>query len=284
MKKTDDKNRSKTWGLALCGGAACGLANIGVLQALHESGLRPDCLSGSSMGAVVAALSALGHSPSVILEAAESLRPLDIAALSTAPLRAGLHGGLLRQQLSHLDPLVGDARIGDCEIPFVCVAGRVRSPIRWERLLFPDFVTHLRDSIAMHVFAPDVRIIDALQASSAVPVIFSPAEIGGEQYVDLVHFGAVPARSLREAYEPDVVVATDTRPRFDQFEPWLPGPLRDFLDAGWQESVRDLEAADLAISPKLPDSMFRFDLAGEFASAGRVAATARLAEIRSLIA
>ena len=94
----------------------------------------------------------------------------------------------------------------------------------------------------------------------------------------------VPARRLREAYEPDVVVATDTRPRFDQVEPWLPGPLRDFLDAGWQESVRDLEAADLAISPKLPGSMFRFDLAGEFASAGRVAATARLAEIRSLIA
>ena len=189
------------WGLALCGGGACGYANIGVLEALYESGMRPDCIAGSSMGAVIAGLSALGHAPSTIMRAARSLGPLDVAKLSNRPLRKGLHGGLLEQRFSHLEPLFGDARIGDCEIPFVCVAGRVRAPIRWERLLLPGFVDHLRDNIALHVFGPHDRMLDALRASTAVPVVFSPVDIGGEQFIDLVHFGAVPARSLREAHD-----------------------------------------------------------------------------------
>ena len=271
------------WGLALCGGGACGYANIGVLEALYRSSMRPDCIAGSSMGAVIAGLSALGHSPSTIMRVARSLGPLDVAKLSTRPLRKGLHGGLLEQRFSHLEPLIGDARIGDCEIPFVCVAGRVRAPIRWERLLLPGFVDHLRDNIALHVFGPHVRMLDALRASTAVPVVFSPVVVEGEQFVDLVHLGAVPARRLREAHDPKVVVASDTQPRFDQIEVWLPNPIRTFLAAGWEESDRDLEASDLTIRPRLPASMLRFDLATEFADAGRDATGARLVELQALL-
>lgn len=169
----------RPWGLALCGGGACGYANIGVVEALYESGLQPDCIAGSSMGAVIAGMSALGHLPSTI--------------------------------------------------------------------------------------------------------VFSPVEIGGEQFIDLVHFGAVPARSLRQAHGPEVVVASDTQPRFDQIEAWLPRPIRKFLAAGRQESDQDLRASDLTIRPALPGSMLRFDLATEFAAAGRDAAATRLAELQTLL-
>jgi len=271
------------WGLALCGGGACGYANIGVLEALYQSGMRPDCIAGSSMGAVIAGLSALGHSPSTIRRVARSLGPLDVAKLSTRPLRKGLHGGLLEQRFSHLEPLIGGARIGDCEIPFVCVAGRVREPIRWERLLLPGFVDDLRENVTLHVFGPDVRMLDALRASTAVPVVFSPVVIGGEQFIDLVHFGAVPARSLREAHDPSVVVASYTQPRFDQIEVWLPDPIRTFLAAGLEETHRDLRASDVTIRPDLPASMLRFDLAIEFAAAGHAATSARLPELKALL-
>jgi NTE family protein len=46
--------------LALSGGATRGLAHIGVLKALEDHHIRPDCLSGSSIGAFAAAFYAFG--------------------------------------------------------------------------------------------------------------------------------------------------------------------------------------------------------------------------------
>ncbi len=54
-------------GLVLSGGAARGIAHIGVLQALDELGIRPDVISAVSSGALVGALYAAGHSPARIL-------------------------------------------------------------------------------------------------------------------------------------------------------------------------------------------------------------------------
>ena len=44
---------SKKLGLALGGGGARGVVHIGFLKALEEEGIKPYCISGTSMGAVV---------------------------------------------------------------------------------------------------------------------------------------------------------------------------------------------------------------------------------------
>lgn len=49
-------------GLVLSGGAARGLAHVGVLKALEEQGVRIDAIAGTSMGAVVGGLYAAGYS------------------------------------------------------------------------------------------------------------------------------------------------------------------------------------------------------------------------------
>lgn len=48
-------------GLVLSGGAARGLAHIGVLKALEEQGIRVDAIAGTSMGAVIGGLYASGY-------------------------------------------------------------------------------------------------------------------------------------------------------------------------------------------------------------------------------
>ena len=48
-------------GLVLSGGAARGLAHIGVLKALEEQGIKIDAIAGTSMGAVVGGLYASGY-------------------------------------------------------------------------------------------------------------------------------------------------------------------------------------------------------------------------------
>ena len=56
------------WALVLSGGAARGLAHIGVLRALEEEGIRPGLVCGTSMGALIGALYATGYSSSQIGE------------------------------------------------------------------------------------------------------------------------------------------------------------------------------------------------------------------------
>ena len=52
--------RSRSFGLALGGGAARGIAHLGVLKVLEEIGLRPDFITGTSAGSIVGALYAGG--------------------------------------------------------------------------------------------------------------------------------------------------------------------------------------------------------------------------------
>jgi hypothetical protein len=53
-------------GLVLSGGGAKGIAHVGALKVIEESGVRIDYIGGSSMGAVVGALYAAGYSASQI--------------------------------------------------------------------------------------------------------------------------------------------------------------------------------------------------------------------------
>ena len=54
----------------LSGGAARGFAHIGVLRVLKREGLRPDLVVGSSAGAIVGAMYALGMTADEIERAA----------------------------------------------------------------------------------------------------------------------------------------------------------------------------------------------------------------------
>jgi len=55
-------------GICLSGGGALGFAHIGVLEALQESGIYPQIISGTSMGAVVGAFYAAGYTPHELLD------------------------------------------------------------------------------------------------------------------------------------------------------------------------------------------------------------------------
>ena len=66
-QEVDTLNRPKI-GLVLSGGGAKGLAHIGVLRVLEEIGISPDYISGTSMGAVVGSLYAMGYTADEISE------------------------------------------------------------------------------------------------------------------------------------------------------------------------------------------------------------------------
>ena len=57
-----------SFGIALSGGGAKGAAHVGVLMALCENNLIPSSVSGTSMGAIVGGLYAIGYPPEKLKE------------------------------------------------------------------------------------------------------------------------------------------------------------------------------------------------------------------------
>lgn len=275
----------KQWGLALSGGGACGLANIGVIEVLEEHNLKPNAISGSSMGAIIGAMYALGSSANALRKLAEDLQLTQMASFTTNMWQQGLHGGLLRPKLQQiLGDSIGDATIADCATPFVCIAGKVLKPIQWHTSLSNGFTGHILECIEPHVFSKNTKILDAIMASSAVPVIFSPVEIDGEQFIDLVRFGAIPARTLQSLYAPEVLIATDTAPTYEGAQSLMPLSWRTFLEEGMDELQKSKAVCDLVIEPQSIGSPVRFDKADAWISSGREAAQNMLPTIQNILA
>lgn len=59
-------------GLTLSGGGAKGLAHIGAIKALEEAGIPIDCITGTSIGAIIGSLYAMGYSPEEMVELIKS--------------------------------------------------------------------------------------------------------------------------------------------------------------------------------------------------------------------
>ena len=112
---------SKKLGLALGGGGARGVVHIGFLKALEEEGIKPYCISGTSMGAVVGGCYASGMPIDKIRDIVLSLKTMDIVDIDAMPFtRLSLLRSKKLQKLflKH----VGDVQFSDLKIPFTCTA------------------------------------------------------------------------------------------------------------------------------------------------------------------
>ncbi len=173
-----------TVGLALGGGAARGAAHIGVLRALQEHDVRPDYISGTSIGALVGGLYAFGVDLDDLRTAAMGLHWMDMAAATLSRF------GLLRNtEMGKLvERFVGDKRLEDAPLPFAAVATDI----------------HTGEAVIIK----EGRLIDAIMASSAIPGVFVPAEFDGRMLVDGGLVENVPLSPLR-AMGAEVLVAVD---------------------------------------------------------------------------
>jgi NTE family protein len=156
----------------LGGGGLLGAGEVGQLLALHEAGVRPDLVVGTSVGAVNGAVVAADPRP----EALDRLR-----SLWTSLSRTAVFGGTAVQRLRMMartrtalhptDPLrallaehLGDTRIEDLPVPFQCVAASI-------------------ERAQEHWFSRG-PVVDAVLASCAVPGLFPAVRVNGHHYLD----------------------------------------------------------------------------------------------------
>ncbi len=161
----------------LGGGGVLGAAEVGMLRALLERGIRPDLVVGTSVGAINGALVAADPTPAVADRLTRVWGELAAGDVFGGSL-LGRVGTLVRTR-THLhsrEPLrelltahLPAARFEDLPIPFQCVAASI-------------------ERASEHWFT-DGPLLDAVLASCAVPGLLPPVQIDGEHYLDggLVH-------------------------------------------------------------------------------------------------
>ncbi len=174
----------KKLGLALGAGGSRGVAHIGFLQALEEAGIKPDYITGASMGSVVGGAYAAGVPLEQMKRAVESLRLLDI--ITPAKEKGGLFG--TKKMRALLVKYIGDKNFDQLKIPFRCVA-----------------VDMMEQEV---VEFSEGNVIDAIVASSSIPAIFHPQQCDGMRLIDGGILERVPAMRLKEMGA-DVIVAID---------------------------------------------------------------------------
>lgn len=249
-------------GLALGGGAARGFAHIGVIQALEESGIRPDLVVGTSAGSLVAALYASGKGSAELIQLADAM---DESAITdwAFPGRGLIRGeALARFVRQH----TAGKSIEQMPLPLGIVATDLDSgaPILFQR------------------GDPGV----AVRASSAVPAVFQPVRIGTREYVDGGLVSPVPVRFARQMGA-ELVIAVDisAAPEGNATGDPMRMLLQTFAIMGRSINGFELRDADLVLRPRLPGvSGADFAARKRVIQAGREAALAALAELRAKVA
>ena len=214
-------------GIVLSGGGGRGLVHIGVLKALGEHGLEPDCISGTSAGAIVGALYAAGYSPEEMFE----------FFVRKSPFRASRFA-LGKPGFVDTDKVVADFREYLPEDSFEALGKRLF-------VTATDIVRGRRE-----VFSSGA-LIRPVVASSSVPMVFTPTAVDGRLFADggiLDNFPVEPLLGLC-----DVILGVYASPLRAVEAPELSSTLavsqRAFEIGMFHNSRRKFHHCDLVLSP-----------------------------------
>lgn len=252
-------------GLALSGGAARGIAHVGVLKVFGEHAIPVDMVAGTSAGALVGGAYAAGLSVAELEEWASRLRWRDFGRMTLS--RLGVQSNARIEEL--IRARFPSTRFEDLTIPFAAVATDL----------------HTGKPVVMSGTGDVAR---AIRASCAIPGWYMP--VIDEQNRQLVDGGLVAnipttaARSLGA----DIVVAVDVNAEGAKFL----GPPQSAIGVLMQAMVvmhrtaaaHQLRDSDVTIKPKIGhirwDEMAR---ARELIAAGEEAARAAIDKVRRLL-
>ena len=213
------QEQRKKVGVVLSGGGAKGMAHIKALQVIEEAGIPIDYIAGTSMGAIVGGLYAIGYTPEQldsmvrkqdwtfllsdrIKRSAMSLTDRERSEKYTVSIpftktpKDAATGGIMKGQ--NLANLFSDLTVGyhdsidfnKLPIPFACVAANV---VNGEQIVFHDGI-----------------LSTAMRASMAIPGVFTPVRQDSMVLVDGGIVNNYPADVVK-AMGADVIIGVDVQ-------------------------------------------------------------------------
>ena len=280
-------------GVVLSGGGARGIAHIGFLRVLESEGIVPDVVSGTSMGALVGGLYAVGHTPakldSIVTDLDWASYFLDQPEHRFVSLdrrfigdRTFLELPLKNWKVALPSGVVSGQRIFELLSALTWPVQTVRD---FRRLPTPFVAT------ATDIETGDAVVLDsgslalAMRASMSIPGLFDPIRMNRRMLVDGGITRNLPAREAR-ALGADILICSDVT------DPLMPADsLESLLDVLVQTttiytdllSEADRSLCDVIIRPRARGlTAADFDDAAAWIQAGVAATTAALGQLREV--
>ena len=288
-------------GLVLGGGGAAGVAHVGVVRALEDLGIRPDVVTGTSMGAIVGGLYAAGLTPD---ELETAVTTIDWGSIFNDKSDRQLLHPLRRD--SRIDPLSVQA-----DLPVGVGAGgvqvdaglidAVKLNLTLRRLAAPGQGVADFDELAIPFRAVATDIVTgeavvlgegdlatAIRASMSIPALFPPVEIGGRLLVDGGVVNNLPVDVAR-AMGADIVIVSDI-PGADvnpddlrSFTAILEQTMSVMIAANSRLQIETLTPRDVLLAPDVRAvGMLAFEKAASTVSAGQAAVAAQRGALEAI--
>jgi predicted acylesterase/phospholipase RssA/CRP-like cAMP-binding protein len=240
----------RSLGIVLSGGGARGFSHIGVIEELEDSGFIIDRIGGASMGAMVGALFAVGHTAAEVTEILRTeyveRNPLSDRTLPLTSLFRGMRGAAMMRRV------FGERTIEGLDQSFYCVSCDLAAQ---------QLVVHRRGLLA-----------EAIGGAQALPAYLPPLSVDGRMLVDGGVMNNLPVEPMATTGE-GPVVAVDVigrlarpgppRSRVPWLRRWIVGSigaaapslgeviLRSILLGGAATDATARARADVVITPQL---------------------------------
>ncbi len=270
-------------GLVLSGGGARGVAHVGVIKALHEKNIPIDYVAGTSMGAIVGGLYAIGMPPEDLEWAVKSvdwdkaLNPGYSRKLKNYRQKqeekdyfTELEIGISKEGASSGVGLVGDHRVM-LELQRLVGSFNVQD--------FDDFPIPFR-AVATDLNAGESYVMDhgdlamAMRASMAVPLVFGPVKYQDRYLVDGGILNNLPVNVAREMGA-DIIIAVNISSPLGQVDDKssVVSVTYQSIDVALVQNTKKSEKlADIVIKPALEGIMPNmFDRADDMITDGYLA-------------
>ena len=211
----------KTVGLALSGGGANALSQIGVLKALDEEGIPVDFIAGTSMGAIIGALYSCGYTPDELEKIAQSLPWQSMISLhhdytrsnifleqqkirdrASIAIRFDKLKLLIPKSLNSAQPLTRTLDLLVLNAIYKSSDDFSTLPVNF-RAVSTDLVSGKRITLTSG------SLSEAMRASSTIPILFEPIMRDGYQLVDGGLVANLPVDEL-EVINAHYKIAVDT--------------------------------------------------------------------------
>lgn len=227
--------------LILGSGGARGFAHIGVLKVLEEINFPVHILSGTSIGALIAALSASGLSAQKIEDLIISMdwkswfRLADIAIPKVGLFKGDRIEGFLKD-------VIGEVQFEDLNKSLTIMATDLESG----------------KSVALN----SGSVVEAIRASTSIPGAFQPKEIKGQYLVDGGLSDPVPV-DIAQWMGAKKTIAIDVTTRVNMLPKKLPGSGFSLYDTLLRTIyIMESRVAELQISHFPPDILMRPSIEG----------------------
>jgi NTE family protein len=185
------ETHGKKVGLALSGGAARGLAHVGVISVLEQEGIPIDMIAGTSAGAVMGAIYAWNRDSDRMIEQAVDTNWKKFGTMvdPSFPKTGLIKGRKIKKLISSFIP--DNIKFSDLRIPLACVATDIDTG---EEIVINKGI-----------------VLDALRATVSIPGIFTVVKREGRYLVDGGLTTPVPVNVTRKMGA-DFVIAVNVNP------------------------------------------------------------------------